>query len=282
MGVRIITGGNFDFFNGPRIKDFAGELNVNTPDITSIFGKSFGFQFGIFNYRYFQADSSYSFRAKDFHYLNAQDAYKPGLDSAKIIRREYSVNRKMDYNIWGVFLEPTIKLDENEWASAYLSLHVGALLTTQTYSPTVKYLFRDTLNYKPIVNPNNFNGDTLLAHPALPYSYKQSTFADFYFGIGVPFKINIKKKLMFNVTPTVGMSVVQVNSPQEPFDYVQRFTVGAKKIKREFVLIKYQLITTVAPIDIAFGGEYRAVAGKMRYFTNYIGAVISLDALRRK
>lgn len=282
--VRIITGGNFDFFNGPRIKDFAGEMNIVTPDIINLklFGKDvpFGLQFGLFNYHYFQADSSNSFNGRDQYYLNPQDAYRP-YDSTKIVNRNYSVNRKVDYNIWGVYLEPTFRFAKNDFAAFYLSLHFGALITTQRYSPTVTYTTRDTINYNPKIN-TTIPQSNILAHPAVPYSYKQTTFYDYYYGIGFPLKINMKNKLKFNITQTIGFASIQSAVTQDSFDYTQRFSsTGPPRDIKGFYLAKYQIITTVAPIDIAFGGEYRAVFGNLHYFTNYIGAVVSLDKLKK-
>jgi len=282
--MRIITGGNFDFFNGPRIKDFAGEMNIVTPDIINLklFGKDvpFGLQFGLFNYHYFQADSSNSFNGHDQYYLNPQDAYR-SYDSTKIVNRNYSVNRKVDYNIWGVYIEPTFRLTKNEFAAFYLSFHFGALITTQRYSPTVNYTSKDTINYNPRIN-TNIPQSNISAHPIVPYAYKQSTYYDYYFGVGFPLKINMKNKLKFNITQTVGIASIQKTTAQDPFDYTQRFlNAGPARNVRSFYLAKYQIITSVAPIDIAFGGEYRAALGSLHYFTNYIGAVISLDKLKK-
>ena len=83
--VRIVTGGNFDFFNGPKIKDFAGELTVSLPNIFAVKGAEdnpIGVQFGLFNFHYYQSDSSGTFKNQDYYYLHSQDAFK-SYDSTK-------------------------------------------------------------------------------------------------------------------------------------------------------------------------------------------------------
>ncbi|MGF7039099.1 hypothetical protein [Mucilaginibacter lappiensis] len=280
--VRIITGGNFDFFNGPKIKDFAGEINVSIPSIFAIKKMKehpFGIQFSIFKYHYYQADSSSFLNNSDNYYLNPKDAYSSP-DSAKVVHRSFSINRKVDYSIWGAFIEPVMKIAENDFAQFYVSAHLEALITTITYSPTIKYLAYDTINYNRKV-PTKIVINSILPHPAVPYTYRQSTFYDFYYGIGLPLKINYKNKLMFNITQTLGAATIQTSTPADPFDYVQRYGNGQRSEQKGFYLAKYQIITTVAPVDIAFGGEYRTVFGNMHYFTNYIGASITLDKLKR-
>jgi hypothetical protein len=41
------------------------------------------------------------------------------------------------------------------------------------------------------------------------------------------------------------------------------------------------LSTSVAPVDIVLGGEYRSVIGKNNYLTLYLGASIAIDKLKR-
>src|SRR6185312_6374617 len=58
--LRIVTGGNFDFFNGPTIKDFAGDISLFLPNTFNIGKVSFGFELGMNNYHYFNTDSSHT------------------------------------------------------------------------------------------------------------------------------------------------------------------------------------------------------------------------------
>src|SRR6185312_9885890 len=101
--LRIVTGGNFDFFNGPTIKDFAGDISLFLPNTFNIGKVSFGFELGMNNYHYFNTDSSHT-APDNFKYFQHYHSYYSPTDTAKVILSSQNINRKYDYNVWGIHL----------------------------------------------------------------------------------------------------------------------------------------------------------------------------------
>ena len=275
--LRIVTGGNFDFFNAPSIKNFAGDISAFVPNAFKVFGRPFGVEFCLNNYHYYNTDSTRIARAQDAYYLHYKDAYKSD-STVSIINRTTTFNRKWDYNVWGFTIAPLIQLQSNDFAQLYLKIHLEGHATTEIYSPLQPSTVNDTIpryQYKGVVS----------AHPHDPIKYLPYTFYDFYWGMGLPIKINMKNKLILEVSPTVGFASVQTlpfNEISPTVDPSQRNALaGPPRETKGFFLSKFQLVTTVAPVDIALGGEYRAVVGKMHYLNTYIGVSLTLDKLKR-
>ncbi len=270
--VKIVTGGNFDFFSGPVFKNFAGEINAFRPNIY----KKWGIQFSLFNFHYFQTDSGSSYRSQDYYFLKSQDYYNT-TDSSKVVRRNYAVNRKVDYNIWGAYIDPMFQVYADQLSQVYLSLHIEGLLTTEIYTPKINYLSRDTILHKYL--PKNISPAD---DPPVPYSYRSESFHDFYLGAGVPLKFSFSR-LMLSAYPIFGVAFIQTNNNPDnaALDYYLRYNLTTTTAYKPYFVTKFQILTTVAPVDIALGGEYRVVIGNLRYLTTYLGAAISLDKLKK-
>lgn len=289
---RIVTGGNFDFFNGPTIKDFAGDISLFIPNMIRLFKLPIGVELGMNNYHYFNSDSTHTINDGGQNYfLNNKDYYSPA-DSSKIVRSTPSVNRKYDYNVWGIHANVLTPVSSNEFTQVYAEIHFEELATTETYTPTLAGSVNDTITYSQY--NNLYNNGTLRkvngsipfpsAHAPVFYPYKQHTYYDIYAGVGFFANINVKNTAKFCYSITGGPAFIELAQPNFDPDPAQRDIIGSSGSTREtklYVLNKFQLVTTVAPVDIALGGEYRTVAGNMHYFTTYIGATITLDKLKR-
>ena len=280
--LRIITGGNFDFFNGPKIKDFAGDINLFLPNIwrtKKILKKErlIGIQFNLFNYHYYESDSSGRNRNVDNYYANSQDYFK-GKDSAKVVTRSNSTNTKVDYNIWGASLDPMLLLARNDFSQFYLSLHFEALITTQVTSYNTKTISRDTT----FVDINDaVKKSPIGVYEPTTLNYLKRTYYDYYFGFGLPLKVNVKNKVDFSISPTIGVASIQHDTAGLSDAYARGSYTNVPRGVKGFFLTKFQLVTSVAPVDIAMGGEYRAVYKELHYLSLYIGAAIALDKLKR-
>src|SRR4030095_8275416 len=90
-------------------------------------------------------------------------------------------------------------------------------------------------------------------------SYTKKSFFDSYFGLGLPIKVNIKKTFEFFTTPSFGASSYQISSIDTSYvnSNIRYRRIEDKAVWQPYFLTKFQLETTVAPIDIALGGEYR-------------------------
>jgi hypothetical protein len=282
--MRIVTGGSFDFFSGPKIKDFAGNLNLFLPSVfkTGKFLKKnwlVGFQFDLFNYHYYESDSSGRLRNTARYYANAQDFFK-GADSAKIATRTTVTNTKTDHNIWGGSINPTVLLASNEFSQLYANVHLEALFTTQITTYSAKAVSRDTTK----LGGADIRKLVLGVYEPVSLNYLKRTYYDYYFGIGFPWKVSVKKLFDVSISPTVGVASIQFDPPVGTDQLSDSYVRGAPKPPRDsplFFLTKFQIVTSVSPVDIALGGEYRAVFGQMHYLSLYIGAAITLDKLKR-
>lgn len=282
---RIVTGSNFDFFDAPTFKNFAGDLNVFLPSLFNLpkdknkpsdeFHK-IGLQFGIFNYRYFEADSSRGVIQTEKYFLNP-NTLTPVVDTTKYIRHIYALDSKISYNNWGLYLNPMYELKSTDWASIYLNLHFEVLWRTQILSHSKADIRKDTFT----VTANDvLTRTTFAAFPGIRPSYQQINFTDYYIGVGLPIRIDIKKKVDLFLTPTIGIS--SFGTATFPTTVIQRGDLANKTKNTEaFFLGKFQLTTTVAPIDIALGGEYRKINGQKSFLGMYLGAALTLDKLKR-
>jgi hypothetical protein len=287
--LRVVTGGNFDFFSGPSIKNFAGDLTAFLPNVFHINKFVFGMDFGINNFHYFNVDSSHTVKDNYAYYINSKDFYT-GDTTGKVVKSSANVNRKYDYNVWGIHLDPLIPLLQNDFAQLYLKIHIEELMTIETYTPTPAGSQSDTLTYGQYLNFRKANPSLSLPtpspHPEVFYPYKQHTYYDMYWGIGLPVMFTIPKVASLYVSPSIGLAWIELADPQFDPDPIQRDVFEqipnhATHETKLYLLNKFQFVTTVAPINIALGGEYRTVTNNMHYFSTYIGAAITLDKLPR-
>ena len=285
--LRIVTGGNFDFFNGPTIKNFAGDLTAFIPNAVHFADLDIGLDFGINNFHYFNTDSSHTRNDGTAYYLHNKDFYS-GNSTSKIVKGITSVNRKYDYNVWGVHLDPLVQIAQNDFVQLYLKLHIEELTTTETYTPSATKSLNDTITlqqYQDLKKADQKLPDPQSRAPVF-YPYKQATYYDMYYGIGLPVVINIKNIASLHISPSAGLASIQYADPMFDPNPIQRpvFPNANRHpdhIMKFYTLNKFQLVTTVAPIDIALGGEYRTVAGSLHYLSTYIGATIKLDKLKK-
>lgn len=291
--LRVVTGGNFDFFNGPSIKDFAGDITLFVPNTFKVKGASIGFELGMNNYHYFNSDSSHRVSQGQSYFLNPKDYYNSN-DTSKVVRTTQNLNRKYDYNTWGIHIGALVQLLSNEFAQLYGKLQIEELATTETYTPTITSSVNDTISYdlyKQVFNTGilkNSSGASTppypSAHPIMTYKYSQHTYYDTYFGGGLSGTINIKNAAKFCYSITGGCANIEKADPSFDLDPIQRDLIradGSLHEKKFYTVNKFQLITSIAPVDLAVGGEYRTVAGKLHYFTTYIGAVVTIDKLKK-
>lgn len=279
---KIITGSNFDFFEAPVFKNFAGDLNVFIPDLIQYRSKNkmrkLGVEFGFFNYRYFDSDSSNG-NIQNEKYLLDPSVRTIVAGTTKYVSDIYALNSRANFNTFGVHLEPMIPVYNNKFTDVYFNLHFEWLWRTQIQTYDKAPLRKDTMVY---TMQDSNQGLLLQSFPGLRPSYAKRTFNDVYLGAGFPIRINLKNALFISLTPTIGAA---------GFDGIKIETsVDKNLITRTYTpvyhwfpyfLAKAQFITTIAPIDIALGGEFRKVSGQPLFLALYLGGVIPIDKLKK-
>ncbi len=280
---KIITGSNFDFFDAPTFKNFAGDLNIFAPGIWSPSKKTkIGLSFGIYSYTYFEADSSKgSIRTE--RYLTNASILRVVADTTKYVRETYAVNQKTTYSNRGIYLNPLVTLHKTpgtDIAQVYLNMHLEVQARTEVMRPTKVSIRKDSML---VTKAEISQGIVLQAFPGIQADYQKRTFYDTNIGIGLPIKVNIKKLISLYVHPTAGFNFYE-NITLKPSieNGIERTLVQRKTDKAGFFLFKGQIITMVAPVDIALGWEYRKVALRSDFLAMYLGAAISLDKLMKK
>jgi hypothetical protein len=285
--VRIITGSNFDFFDAPTFKNFAGDLNIFLPDLIQFKrdkddkpGKkrSIGFQAGFFNYRYFESDSSNG-RIQTDKYLLDQTVTTPTVGSTRYVNEVYALNSKTTYNTVGAYFNPMITVHNAKWIDLYANIHFETLWRTEILEYTRVSLRKDTVT----LSQNDISqGIVLQNYPGLRPTYTKKSFSDIYIGIGFPVRVDVKKAFEFTVSPTVGVANYEGTEIITRVENNIKYRFFTPKMFTEFfILTKAQLVTTVSPVDIALGGEFRKISGHRTYYAVYLGAALSLDKLKK-
>ena len=280
--VRIVTGSNFDFFEAPVFKNFAGDLNIFLPNLKKLklFGTptAVGINAGVFNYRYYDSDSSGSNIITENYLVNPTiRTLIP--DTTKYIREIYAVNSKQTYNNWGFYLNPILTITNDTWFDLYFEGHFEGIWRTRitTFSQVVQR--KDTFT---VTKTDTFQRAVFQSFKGIRSLYQKDSYFDFYAGIGFPLKVNIKKAFEFFVSPSFGIS----SYGSTVIDLQERSSIRSRtfeKVKtfQPYFLTKFQLTTTVAPVDITFGGEFRSIFNKDSFLGMYLGAALSLDKLKR-
>ncbi len=280
--VRMITGSNFDFFDAPVFKNFAGELKIFLPGISKIKEKKsgkehlVGIQAGIFNYRYFESDSSRGNIYQE-RYLLESTSRSLKVDTTQYVTNVYALNANVSYNNWGLYFNPMIRINGNEWYDLYADLHFEGVWRTKRISNNIVTIRKDTLLYS---KSDSANSMVLQGYPAIRSIYKDENYFDFYIGIGLPMKFYIKKAFEFYVDPSLGITTFQtVKYDRTTKNGIVQTQVTTKNQLTPFVLTKFQLLTTIAPVDIVLGGEVRIIGRKQldkypAYKALYLGAII--------
>ncbi len=280
--VRIVTGSNFDFFDAPTFKNFAGDIAIWTPDLFQfkINDKkiSLGLQAGFFNYRYFEADTSKG-KIQTEKFLFDGGVTKLAIDTTKYIREVYALNSKTSYNTVGAYLNPIVTLKTTKWIDLYLSLHIEALWRTEIQEYTKVAIRKDTFL---LSSSDVSQGIILGSYSALRPIYSKKSYNDSYVGLGLPFKINIKNLFQFYLAPTIGLaSFESTNITEETRGSIRYRIYKPTESKDLFLLTKAQLVTSIAPIEIALGGEFRKIRNQKTFYALYLGAALSLDKLKK-
>lgn len=284
FSVRIITGSNFDFFEGPSFKNFAGDLHIFLPDLLlhkkNTADWAIGLEAGIFNFRYFEADSSNG-RIYTERYLLDQNVTFPVVDTTRYIRDQYALNQRVTYNTFGAYLNPIITLpgEKSKWIDLYLSIHFEGLWRTEIQEYNKASLSKDTLTFSQRDQAQNV---VLQSTPGLRPRYNKRTFQDTYLGIGLPMQINIKNKFNFYLAPTLGIAYYEsIRITDTVINEIRYRAYLQEQLQKPFLLTKAKLVTSVAPVDLALGGEFRRVAGQRSFYAVYFGAAITLDKLKK-
>ncbi len=280
--VRIVTGSNFDFFDAPTFKNFAGDLNIFLPNlfkpICKKSEKRIGLNIGVFNYRYYDADSSGSNIVNE-NYLLDPTVRRIAIDTTKYVRDIYYLNSKTSYNNWGIYLNPMIPISSDKWYDLFLELHLEAIWKTKILSYSQQSIRKDTFV---ITQADMATHGVFQNFKGIRSLYEKNTYFDYYLGIGTPVKIDIKKAFELFLQPSVGAASyrkTEVNV-SESLSIRSRSFVETMSWNPYF-LTKFQLITTVTPVDIVLGGEYRKIFNQQAFFGMYLGASISLDKLKK-
>ena len=288
--LSIVTGGNFDFFNGASIKNFAGDITFFLPNLFKIYSLPVGVEFGLANFHYYNNDSTHTDYYRDSYFQHYKDFFSPSATSNVIIETK-NVNRKYDYNVWGIHIDPMTPLYSDDLVQLYGKIHMEELMTIETYTPKINSTTYDTVTYQQYQNA--YTKGTLATLAVMPspsedpfYQYRQHTYHDLYFGTGFGLVINFKKVAKFSGSTTVGIASLElapINNffPNDPSNRNVIQNMMHMRTGKFYTLNRFQFVTTVAPIDIAIGGEYRTVASNMYYFSTYIGASISLDKIKK-
>jgi hypothetical protein len=280
--VSIVTGSNFDFFDAPTFKNFAGDLNIFLPDLFKPICKGkkrIGLNIGAFNYRYFEADSSGS-NIRNENYLLDPTVRKLVIDTTKYVRDIYYLNSKTSYNNWGIYLNPMIQISsDSKWYDLYLELHMEVIWKTKILSFSQQNVRKDTFTiYQADINAQK----VFQSFKGIPSLYQKETYFNYYFGLGLPLKVNIKKAFEFFLQPSFGAASYTTNDVNiTESQNIRSRTFVEKTSWTPYFLTKFQLLTTVAPIDIVLGGEYRKIVKQQAFFGMYLGASISLDKFKK-
>lgn len=279
--MRIVTGSNFDFFDAPTFKNFAGDLNIFIPDLVQFDKKkkiSLGIQAGLFNFRYFESDSSRGRTLSD-RYLLDQNVTSPTIGATRYINETYALNSKTSFNTVGAYLNPMLSLYNKKWFDMYINLHFEGLWRIQINEEFKIPIRKDTFT----LSQNDISqGIVLQNYPGLRPTYTKRSFNDVYIGVGFPIKVDIKKAFEFFVTSTVGLAHFEGLEVTTRIESNIRYrSFDSKTYNKLFLLTKAQLITTVSPIDIALGGEFRRIAGQQTFYAVYLGAALSLDKFKK-
>lgn len=304
--VKALVGSNFDFFDAPTFKNFAGELNLFFPNfsVLKINSKSnkaqqygIGGMLGFFNYRYFTADSSRSKLYSQLYYVDPRTSV-PQPNVTKYVNEVYALNTRTTYNNWGFYFGPTIALDRTDNYKLYLSLQTELVWRSQILNNTKVAVRKDTsvLTDNDITETRggyHLTKNISQRESDLP-AYKPWSFNDTYFSLAFPMKLSLEKSFEFYANPAFGFS---------SFEYIKTDTIQAgvrgsgvnetiiyveskdRKLSPFFVL-KFQVSTSISPVDIVVGGEVRTVSyspdQEQRFFKAlYLAASMSLDKLKR-
>jgi len=285
--VSAIVGSNLDFFNTPVFKNFAGEIKVYVPSFATMkVGKGnwhFGLITGLFNYQYFEADSSNG-NVQFENYLLDPTVHVPIVDTTKYIRHIYALNSNISYNNWGAYLDPMVRIAHNDWFDLFFDLHFEAIWRTRITKNTILDIRRDTFT---LSKPDTAHHIALQAFQAIRPLYREEDYVDFYEGIGLPFNLNVKNAFSVYLNPAFGITnfnKLKLDSQRVGGVTIYNYVTSTSFVP--FALMKFQLTTKVAPVDIVVGGEIRYIAKKqfdknIAYKAFYLAAVISLDKLKK-
>jgi hypothetical protein len=233
---------------------------------------------GFFNYRYYEADSSNG-RIQTDKYLLDSRVRTPVVDSTQYVNEVYALNNRTNFNTVGAYLNPILCLYEDKWTEVYVQLHLEGLWRTQISQDTKVGLRKDTATWS---KSDVEQGIVLQSYPGLRPTYRQRTFDDLYFGVGFPIRVNIANKFDFFVAPTAGICGFDALVVAETVNNSVRYrTFEQKRVDRGFWLTKVQLVTSIAPVDIAIGGEFRQIFAQNSYYAIYLGAALSLDKFKK-
>jgi hypothetical protein len=284
--VRLITGANFDFFEAPAFKNFAGDFNVFLPDLFKFPSRPdaskktsrtyrIGAEFGFFNYRYFEADSSNG-KIYNEQYLLDPSVQQVVPGTTKYVNEQYALNGRTAYNTIGMYLKPMIRLNSvKKCTDIYLNLHLEWLTRTQIQTYDRTSIRKDTMVY-------TSNPPVLQSYPGYRPAYQKKAFNDFYVGTGLNVRANIKGAFLVTFTSTFGMAAFERNRLEtSTVNNYKVVTVTPYTAWRPYFLGKAQLITTQAPVDLALGMELRKVTEQPLFIAVYLGVVLSLDKFKR-
>jgi hypothetical protein len=181
----------------------------------------------------------------------------------------------------GAYLDPIVHFWEqpSKWVQLYLSLHVEGLWRTQIQQDNAVPMRKDTFT---ITKPQITSEIRLNQYPVVRPAYIKRSYEDLYFGVGLPFRVNIKNKFDFYCSPTFGTARYEyLRQETTTRGGVTLITARQMRDSEYFLLTKVQLVTTVAPVDIALGGEFRRIFNQRTFYALYIGAVLSTDKWKK-
>jgi hypothetical protein len=301
--VRLVAGSNFDFFEAPTFKNFAGDLNVFLPDLIQ-FNRldkkgnpkqnnkkkdrkpiSVGMQMGFFTFRYYNADSSKGSTYSERYLLNP-DITQVVVNETQYVRETYTLNSRTNYNTFGAYLNPMVTLSQSKWFDLYANLHIEGLWRTEIQKYTKVSMRKDTM----AVNSAALTqGLELNKSPGLRPDYNSRVFNDIYLGIGLPMRVNIKNAFELFTTTSGGMVSFEANNiiTSDVTKLIRSRSFIKTMEWQPFIVTKAQLTTKVAPVEISLGGEFRHVFGEFSgstdvqpqrvFYAVYLGASFQLD-----
>jgi hypothetical protein len=194
-------------------------------------------------------------------------------------------------------MDVTFALYRGAWFNLYSSLHFETVWRSQTLTNSEVPISKDTSTLTTsdifITRSGYVLTKNILQRPNQLPLYKANEFNDHYSGIGLPMKINVKKALEIYINPSFGISSFQYSS-NDTLQFGARGTAmptvvyinSKNRAIKPYFLTKFQISTSVAPVDVVIGGEIRKVYGAKdneleAFRAFYIGASVSLEKFKR-
>lgn len=193
FNVTLFTGSNFQFFDKPQVKDFAGLLNIQA---FNIIGR-LGLNMGVSNINFSDLSPELTNSVANTVLprrnvlLDPKAGFVNGVKYESII---YSNSLVQSTSSWSYFIQPTIRLHQDEISIVSILFHLELLNQTTKNTLSERLVGSDTLTLRLPEQQNLVLRSNKAPAPDKSFSLN---FMHGYFGAGLAW--NIKQKDKFNI-----------------------------------------------------------------------------------